>query len=71
MQAPVYGGQGVLPQLPGTVHVEPGKLRKCRLPAANAHAVAAAYIVLAFYVYRGDRAIKGVEMQSKQGYKRS
>ena len=58
MQAPVYGGQGVLPQLPGAIHVEPGKLRKCRLPLADAYAALSANTLLAIYVYWSDRAIK-------------
>ena len=45
--AAIPGKQGILPQLPGAVHVEPGKLRKSGLFAADNSPAVRAYFVLA------------------------
>ena len=38
MQATLFSGKGILPALPGALHVEPGKLRKSRLPSVDVFA---------------------------------
>jgi hypothetical protein len=51
MQAALFSGQGILPELPGAIHLESGKLCQHRMPAVNALAPFAADTVLAVYVY--------------------
>ena len=52
MQAPLFSGQGILPQLPGAAVLDSGKLCKCGMPAADANASVRAYSILAVHVYR-------------------
>ena len=51
MQTAVPGGKRVLSALPGALFVEPGKLRKPRLPAADVYAARAYDPFLAFFLY--------------------
>ena len=51
MQTAVSGRQGILPELPGALYVEPGKLCKSRLPPADVPAAGVddTFLDLLFY----------------------